>query len=55
MARKKKKDMEKICVCFFHLIYKLSETVLILKPFEQDITKTAQTSPCKLPAILITL
>jgi hypothetical protein len=49
------KDIVQKNVCFFHFIYKLSETVPILRRFEQDIIKTAAMSSCKIPAILITL
>jgi len=47
--------MEKLSDFFLNFIYKLSETVLIQGSCEFDVTKTAQTSLCKVPAILITL
>ena len=52
-----KKGMEKlcVCVCFYIYIHKQSETVLIQRSIEFDFIQTAQTSPCKVSAILITL
>ena len=46
-----------VCVCgfFLNFIYKQSETVLIQRSIEFDFIQTAQTSPCKVSAILITL
>jgi len=52
MALFLEKDKEKLSGFFF---YKLSETVLIEGSCEIDFTKTAQTSSCKVPAILVTL
>jgi hypothetical protein len=51
----KKKKKEKGMGIPPHFIYKMSETVLIRRSFEQDIIQTAHESSCKLPAILITL